>query len=102
MAKAFARVWHEGLLHKLALNFSESLYQLMKSYLSDRFFRVNIGNHLYEPITIKAGVPQGSILGPSLYILNAKTLLILRFSYRRLNQAWKQLKLQGWRVITMI
>ena len=41
----------------------------MKSYLSNRMFRVKINNEITKLHPIKAGVPQGSILGPILYLI---------------------------------
>ncbi|CAH1383682.1 unnamed protein product, partial [Tenebrio molitor] len=39
----------------------------MSSYLCDRKIRVKVNNELSTEKTIKAGVPQGSVLGPSLF-----------------------------------
>jgi hypothetical protein len=43
--------------------------QLLKSYLTDRYFRVKQGEEYSELKLIKAGVPQGSVLGPVLYFV---------------------------------
>jgi hypothetical protein len=63
--QAFDKVWHKGLLYKLKKNRSGELYLIMKSYLSERYFQVKIDDHHL----IRAGVPQGSILGPFLYLI---------------------------------
>ncbi len=41
----------------------------MKSYLSDRYFSVCVGNNYSNPTLIRAGVLQGSVIGPTLYLL---------------------------------
>jgi hypothetical protein len=40
VAQAFDKVWHEGLLHKIQQLLPAQHSQLLKSYLSDRYFRV--------------------------------------------------------------
>jgi hypothetical protein len=69
ISQAFDKVWQAGLLYKLrqALPFNYSL--LLKSYLHKRHFRVKVGNDYSELTSIHAGVPQGSVLGPLLYLL---------------------------------
>ena len=81
LAKAFDCVNHDILLSKL--NFcgtSGNTYEWIKSYLSNRFQRVEIKNT--NPIhktfsdwgVIKYGIPQGSILGPFLFLLHVNHL----------------------------
>ena len=61
---------YDLLLQKLQLlGLSESSLQWIFSYLSERSQCVIIDGHLSEAIGIDCGVPQGSILGPLLYIL---------------------------------
>ena len=69
IAQAFDRVWHVGLLHKLKSILPEPYYLLFKSYLSERQFRIKHEDAYSELKQIRAGVPQGSVLGPILYLL---------------------------------
>ena len=70
LQKAFDTIDHEILLQKLkAIKFSESTIKWFKSYLSERIFLVNIENKLSNFGDISCGVPQGSILGPLLFLI---------------------------------
>lgn len=66
--KAFDKVWHEGIIFKLnGFNFPKYLTSIISSFLSDRSFRVRVGNDLSDPLPIKFGVPHGAVLSPVLY-----------------------------------
>lgn len=67
--QAFDRVWHNGLLYKIKQTLPHQYYLLFKSYLSERFFQVKVENDLSEYHLVQAGVPQGSVLGPTLYLI---------------------------------
>ena len=70
LQEAFDTINHEILPGKLhAIGFSEKTVTLFKSYLSDRAFKVNINNHFSDLSKIYCGIPQGSILGPLLFLL---------------------------------
>ena len=68
--KAFDRVWHAGLLHDLnACGVSDSLLNWFKDYLTQRRQRVVLPGVNSEWTYTKAGVPQGSVLGPLLFLI---------------------------------
>jgi len=67
--QAFDNVWHRGLLYKLKLRLPDHSYLLLTFYLSERYFQVKIDDELSDYHPIRVGVPQGSVLGPLLYVL---------------------------------
>ena len=70
ISKALDRVWHRGLLFKLRrMGISGPLLDWFQSYLSQRFQRVATEGCASEFLEIKAGVPQGSIIGPLLFLI---------------------------------
>lgn len=70
VAKAFDRVYHRGLLHKLeSFGVCGSLLKWFESYLDGRYQRVVINGQNSDWNEINAGVPQGSILGPLLFLI---------------------------------
>ena len=70
ISKAFDRVWHRGLLYKLeSAGISGSLLWWFKDYINDRKQRVVLPGSASSWAFIKAGVPQGSILGPLLFLI---------------------------------
>ncbi|KAH8295978.1 hypothetical protein KR018_005336, partial [Drosophila ironensis] len=72
--EAFDRVWHYGLLHKLKSLLPTGQFLLMKSYLLDRSFMVEVRGERSSIRTVRAGVPQGSVLSPVLYTLYTSDL----------------------------
>ena len=70
ISKAFDRVWHRGLIAKLKhYGICRPLLNWFQSYLTNRFQGVVIPGGISEWLEILAGVPQGSILGPLLFIM---------------------------------
>ena len=70
LQKAFDTIDHEILIAKMEfLGFSKSVILWFKSYLSNRIFKVNLNKTFSEPGKLLCGVPQGSILGPLLFLL---------------------------------
>ena len=67
--KAFDKVWHHGLMFKIRNLFQPYIYLCLKSFLTNRDFFVQVGLEQSDKGVIRAGVPQGSVLGPHLYVL---------------------------------
>jgi hypothetical protein len=66
--KAFDRVWVQGLTYKLLQKeLPVNFIKLIQSYLNNRTLQVKVESTLSDQKPIKAGVPQGSILGPKLF-----------------------------------
>ena len=70
LSKAFDTVDHQLLIRKLEIyNFSTAAISLIKDYLSNRFSIVKFQNFKSKQKASTIGVPQGSILGPLLFII---------------------------------
>ena len=68
--KAFDSVPHKRLVHKIArYGFGEVFTRWINNFLSDRTQSVSIRGEFSEPKVVLSGVPQGSVLGPLLFIL---------------------------------
>ena len=60
ISKAFDRDWH-GILGQI--------FDLISSFLSNRWLQVVLDGKSSQEYPVNAGVPQGSILGPTLFLL---------------------------------
>lgn len=69
VAQAFDKVNHKALKHKLDKYLPKQYSKLLNSYIKNRKFRIKQENEYSELKEIHAGVPQGSVLGPVLYLL---------------------------------
>lgn len=70
MRAAFDTVWHAGLILKLQkLKLDTLIIKIIYNFLSNREFVVSIDGFQSEPKQMPYGVPQGSVLGPTLFNL---------------------------------
>ena len=69
ISRAFDRVWHAGLLHKLkSYGISGQIFGLISSFLTNRRPWVVLDGKSSQEYPLNAGVSQGSILGPTLFL----------------------------------
>ena len=108
ISKAFDRVWHVGLLHKLkSYGISGQISGLISSFISNRWLLVVLDGKSSQEYPVNAGIPKGSILGTILFLLYINDLpddVICNIAiyaddtalYSKCNQAsdlWQQLEL---------
>ena len=70
ISKAFDKVWKNGLIYELKLNrIAGELLDTLTNLLKERKQRVVLNGQYTTWTNVKAGVPQGSIFGPSLFLI---------------------------------
>ena len=80
--KAFDKVPHKRLMNKLkAYGIQGNVYTWIQNFLSNRKQRVSVCGSYSDWTNVLSGVPQGSVLGPTLIIIYVNQSMIYRATY---------------------
>ena len=70
ISKAFDKIWHDGVLFKLQQNgISDDLLNILSDFLRNRIQRVTLNGQSSSWTNVNAGVRQGSVLGPLVFLI---------------------------------
>ena len=89
MSAAFDTISHRILLDRLEeIGITDKALDLLKSYITNRICRTLINGIQSDEFQLKYGVPQGSVLGPLLFLIYLHPLSLLISKFPKLNSTY--------------